>query len=154
VTGAIGYTTHKFDVSPDRDFDGPTGRVTWEYTPTGKLRFTTVIRREIVAYEDVASSHALTDSIAVAADWATTARILVGARAEYRKRDFLGNSLLVGVNLPQRQDNQTNLALTATWKPYRFLELFLALAHEKRTSNVAQLDFDANTASFTAQLTF
>ncbi len=33
LTGAVGYTTHKFDNRPQNDFDGPTGRITWEYTP-------------------------------------------------------------------------------------------------------------------------
>jgi exopolysaccharide biosynthesis operon protein EpsL len=154
VTGAVGYTTHKFDNNPQSDFDGPTGRLTWEYTPTGKLRFTTVGRREIVASEDVNSSHAITDSLGLSADWAATARILVGARIEFRKRDFLTDSVVLAPGRPQRTDDTTSLALTATWKPYRFLELFLALAHEKRSSNVALSDYDANTASFTAQLTF
>lgn len=154
VTGAVGYTTRKFDNTPQNDFDGPTGRVTWEYTPTGKLRFTTTLRREIVAYEDVASSHAVTDSLTVAADWAATARTLVGARFEHRKRDFLTDSAVVVTGLPERSDTTKSLALTGTWKPYRYLELFLALAHEKRSSNVAQLDYDANTASFMVQLNF
>ena len=154
VTGSVGYINRKYDQTPERDFDGPGGRVTWEYTPTGKLRFTTVVRREIVAYDDLVTSHALTDSVAVAADWAATARILVGARFEARKRDFLTDNILLVTGLPQREDTQRNYALTATWKPYRFLELFLALAHEKRSSNVAQLDYDATTASFMAQLTF
>ena len=113
-----------------------------------------MLRREVVAYEDIASSHAITDSLAVAADWAGTARTLVGARFEHRKRDFLTDNVALLGGLPQREDTTRSFALTGTWKPYRFLELFLALAHEKRSSNVALVDYDANTASFMAQLTF
>jgi exopolysaccharide biosynthesis operon protein EpsL len=154
VTGAIGYSSRQYDQRSDQDFNGPTGRIIWEYTPTGKTKFTTVARREIVAYETITSSHALTESIGVNAEWAATAKTLFGARAEYRKRDFLTDNVVSFTGLPQRTDKTTLFSLNATYRPYRRVDVLFALAHEKRTSNVALSDYDANTASLTVQLTF
>jgi exopolysaccharide biosynthesis operon protein EpsL len=154
LTGFIGYTQRRHDTLRARDFDGPSGRITLDWAATGKTRVSLTGQRELVAYEDVDASYALTSAIGLLVNWAATAKINVRLDAQHRDREFLGDPGLVLAGLSPREDTTRALGLTAVYRPLANVELTTSLARERRTANRPFFDYSTNIAFIGAQLTY
>jgi exopolysaccharide biosynthesis operon protein EpsL len=154
VSGYLGYTKRSYDQLQQRNFGGASGRVAYEWVPTGKLGLSVTARRQVEAYEAIGTAYALTNAINGVANWKATEKINFSARAEYRERDFLGDSTGLLPGQVSRQDKTRSVGLTATYAPLRHLEIAASVNRESRSSNRALLDYDANVVSLTAQFVF
>jgi exopolysaccharide biosynthesis operon protein EpsL len=152
--GYVGYTQRRYANLTQRDFSGVSGLLNYAWRPGGKTTLNVTARRQVEGYEDVSTTYALANSIAAEANWAATAKIAVAARAEYRQREFLGDTgTLPGVQ-QAREDRTRSAGVGVIYRPLRNVELAVGVARESRTSNRALLDYGVTTASVTAQVTF
>ena len=158
VFGRIGYSSVRYcALAPGlRDFDGPTARLVYDWTPTGKTAVTLVLRRDIgpQPQDNLNASFVATSAASITASSALSPKISVRAFAEYRKRELGIESGVVDSALRNPTYTQT-YALTGTWTPARSLLFNVVLGHETRTgNNRAYPNYDDNTVSANVQLSF
>lgn len=154
VSGYVGYTQRGYEAGTQRDFDGVSGRLAFDWLPTGKSRLTVAARRQVEPYEDTTTTYALTNAVSVSGNWDATAKITVSARAEYRGREFLGDTGASASGVRSREDTTRSIGGGIIFKAFRNVELAAGIGRETRSSSRALLDYSVNTASITAQVTF
>lgn len=158
VFGRVGYTSVGYDASALRlrDFSGPTARLVYDWTPTGKTTISLVLRRDIgpEPQDNLNASFVATSAASIAASSAVTSKISVRGFAEWRKRELGGEAIFVDNTLRNPTYTQ-NYTLTGTWTPDRSLLFNVSLGHETRTgNNPAYPNYDDNTVSANVQFSF
>lgn len=142
LAGRVGYTNRQF---PGDNFGGVTGRMTWDWAPTGKTSIVFVARRQFEYPEDVLGNGALVQGVSVAPRWNATPKISFGAFAEYWERDR---------DLSPIDERYRVLGLSASYAPIDNLQLSLSLRRDRRRTDFQFLDYDANVVSASAQVSF
>ena len=156
--GRVGYTSVNYGGATLglRDFDGPTARFVYDWTPTGKTTVSLVLRRDLgpEPQDNLNASFVATSAASIAATSAVTSKISLRGFAEWRKREYGGETRAFDSVL--RNPTYTrNYTLTGTWTPERSLLFNVTLGHESRTSNnPVYPSYDDNTASANVQFTF
>lgn len=156
VSGYVGQTHRSYDLAPERDFSGMTGRLTFNWVATGKTSVRLSMRREIGAESDLVSSYAVTKAISLAPTWAVTDKIRLGANYEVRQRDYGGNPA-PGSATPtadDREDRTNIFGLSLSYQPMRALTLGLRLQRQTRDSKDPAREYDADSALLTGEFTF
>src|SRR6185503_16713395 len=132
-----------------RDFSDTTYRVTYEWRPTDKLTFTGAVFREISLVEEINVGFVRARGVALRGAWHPTVTTELAGTFESSRRDALGEvERVLGVLasgaaiatagiVPNRTDHVSAAAITASYRPYRWLTLGAGLRHERRTSNEA-----------------
>ena len=149
-----GYTDLRHDQFSQRDFSGPTGRLDYDWTVNGKSTVSVVARRELSGYETSVSSFVDTRAIAIAPTWNPTAKTSLRLRYEQQWKRYRGDAAVIVAGAPERDDRIGTLALTASYAPWRFVQLTLELRQEDRDSNEPRFLYDASTAQGTLQVLF
>jgi exopolysaccharide biosynthesis operon protein EpsL len=150
--GTAGYTSRAQDISTGESLSGPSGRLTYEYTFTGKSMASASIYQTLGPYQDNNATYIRTTGIDFAYVYQASAKLGLRASASFYEQDYLGASLAPGVQ--ERQDDFTVLGLTGLWQITRVLSLTASAAYNDRTSNVPFGDFDQYIVSLTAQVQF
>src|SRR5262245_31335000 len=151
----LGYTDRSQDQLPERDFQGVTGRVDWDWTPTGKTLINFAAWHEIHSYQDVTASYVVSNGASLGPNWALTSKVVLQARLLYEERKFKGDpGLVLGTTGPEREDKFRGGRISVGYTPWRNFELSLAAEAGKRTSNTAGNDFDFTSVSANAQFSF
>ena len=158
VSGRVGYSSIRYAASALglRNFDGPTGRLVYDWTPTGKTTVSLVLRRDIgpEPQDNLNASFVATSAASIAASSALSSKISVRGFAEWRKRELGGEPGVVRQRFAQ-PDLHPNYTLTGTWTPERSLLFNVTLGHETRTgNNPAYPNYDDNTVSANVQFSF
>lgn len=150
--GRAAYTRREFPNLSGRDFSGPTGRVSLDWTPTVKTGITFLGRREIGAVEDITATYVVTSAASVSPYWLVTQKVRLDANLEYQRREYAGDPVFVGI--PQIDDRIRYAGIGLRWAPtYNWL-LSAGYRYSSRTSNFATRQFNDNTAYGTVQLNF
>lgn len=151
IDARLGYVDRQHDHFSSRDFDGATGRLAYNWTPTGKLRINTSVSRSLISYQEDINSYYVADTFSIGPIWQATAKTSLRARYDYSQRDYFGAI----VSIPERRKDDVQMfLLAADWKPTRMITVSGALQRETRNSNFNALDYDANSATISAQLLF
>lgn len=156
VYGYLGRTERSYEFAPNRDFEGSTGRITFNWTPTGKTTVDLSLRREIGAEEDVVANFAVTEAATLRARWAMTAKLTLGAEFEARRRDFGGDPGLAAAPGGSSGDDERSYlyGLNLTYVPLRSTTVSFAVARRVRTAGDAFREFDGYVARVSAKLAF
>jgi len=137
-SGRVSFGKTDYEVATERSFSGATGYVSWNWKPTGKLRFDTRLTRDPGQdsyFFDSAISNAtieysrVTTALRVRADYELSAKVGLNASVGASHRSLastLFNSTQTG------SDRSTNLALGALWTPTRSLQFGCDLSHDRR----------------------
>jgi exopolysaccharide biosynthesis operon protein EpsL len=158
INAKLGYVDREHDNFSSRDYSGLTGRLAYNWQPTGKLGVVTSISRNIYSFQQAINSYYVADTFAINPIWHVTAKTSLSMRYDFSHRDYRGAVVSIAEH---RKDNVQSLMLSADWKPTRTLTVTGALRHEMRSSSFndpnavgGDLEYDANTASINAQLLF
>ncbi|AXS80122.1 XrtB/PEP-CTERM-associated polysaccharide biosynthesis outer membrane protein EpsL [Dechloromonas sp. HYN0024] len=154
LNGLLAHTERTHQNVPQRNFSGWTGNASWAWSLTGKLTMVSSFRREIGAQNELLSSYALTDAYNLASIWTPSTKTSVRLSYERATRNFLGDPVAVLSFLTKRSDKIETFSLTASYQPFRNLNLSLSAIQEKRESNYANLNYDDNILMGSAQYTF
>jgi exopolysaccharide biosynthesis operon protein EpsL len=158
IDARLGYVDREHDNFSSRDYDGVTGRLAYNWQPTGKLGITTSIARNIYSFQQAINSYYVADTFAISPVWHVTAKTSLNLRYDFSHRDYRG---AIDPIAEHRKDNVQSLMLSADWKPLRTVTVTGALRHEMRSSSFnnansvnGDLEYDANSATISAQLLF
>lgn len=157
IDAKIGYLDREHDNFGSRDYDGMTGKLAYNWQPTGKLGITTSLARNIYSFQQSINSYYVADTFAIAPVWEVTEKTNISMRYDYSQRDYRG---AVQPIAEHRKDYVQSLMLAAEWKPLRTVTVTGALRREMRNSSFndpsafGDLQYDANSATISAQLLF
>ena len=154
LSGYAGFTRRQHPNLTNRDFSGPTGRLTYDWTPTGKLALSATVRREIGARDDLFDNFVVTRAASITPSWAVSARVLMQATAEWRERDFRGDPGLLSGSAASDGDITRTYTLSLNYSPIDPLRLGVSLSRYRRTSDSATAEYTANVGMVSAQYQF
>ncbi len=153
LDGYAGFTRRRHPNLTYRDYAGPTARLTYDWTPTGKLGLTATVRREIGARDDLFDNFVVTRAASITPRWAVSSRVLVQGTAEWRERDFRGDPGLLTGNL-SRDDITRSYTLSLLYTPIDPLQVSVSWSRYRRSSDDANAEYTANVGMVSAQYRF
>jgi exopolysaccharide biosynthesis operon protein EpsL len=142
-----------YNQHPSRNFNGPNGRVTLGWTPTGKLNLSLATWREIYADEEATSNYVDGRGISLTPTWAITSKIKLQGKLSYEQQDHVGDPLIPSTQ-PQRHDVFQSANAQVSYEPLRNITLIASIEHDERLSNLSQLRFRDNTMLLHANYEF
>ncbi|MDO9599627.1 MAG: outer membrane beta-barrel protein [Azoarcus sp.] len=155
ISGYLGHTGRSYDLAPNRDFSGVTGRLALQWVPTAKTSINVSWRRELGADQDLFNNYAVTNAITLAPNWAITEKIRLGATLEYSKRDYGGDPELGFDGTDSTGEDRTRrYGLNLQYQPMRTLQLIAGVQKVRRTSVLAAREYEAETAWITGRFAF
>jgi exopolysaccharide biosynthesis operon protein EpsL len=154
VNARVDYVRRKFNQLSSRDYEGTLFRVLYDWTPTSKLSFATVVQRDISALEEQRTSFVLIKGISVRPRYQITERIALSGLFEYSVRDYLGDPASALGTLPTRSDHVRSYLAELSYKPYRRISVNLSVLREVRTSNIALTDYAVTVAQAGVRVAF
>jgi hypothetical protein len=97
----LGYTYRRYDEVSQRDYEGFTGRLSWDWTPGAKTLINLAMWRELQGMTDLTASDVLSHGISLAPSWAPSPKLVFQARVAYVKNDYQGESRVSRSNRQQ-----------------------------------------------------
>lgn len=149
-----GLVRRSYEQLPQRDFELPTFRLTYDWKPTGKLTLTAVAQRDISTTEEVTIGHVVAKGVALRPALRLTEKIDIGGALEYSERQYRGDPAMVLGTVPERTDRVRAAEVTAAYRPTRTVRLELSWRRETRASTVAFGDYEVNIVNASARLGF
>jgi len=136
-----------------RNFSGPVGDITFNWTPTGKLSVATVLGRTLAPYQTDTTSYVNRDNLSISPAWRLTAH--TSLRATYtRTNEQYGGALPGRALATDRQDKLDAIQLGLDWRPRPTIALSLSVQNINNKSNTAGYDYKTQGATVSGQLTF
>lgn len=151
LDGRLGRVKREHNNFGQRDFSGAVGKLDYLWTPTDKLQIKASAGRNLYSFQEAAHSYYLADTFAIAPAWRLSDKTSLRMKLEHVERDFRG---AVVAGLPGRDDRTQSLQFGADWKVTRTILIQGNLSHERRSSNIAGLDYRANVVGVSGQLMF
>ena len=148
----LAYVERKHPTFAERDFSGLVGNASFNWGISGKTRLVSSVSRDLASFVQTSSSYTRNDRLSVGPVWEVSPKAVVRARLDYSSRAFLGPVAATPFN--NRSDKLRTLYLGTDWQPYRWVTMSASLQNDKRTSNLAGLDFASTQVTVSAQLTF
>lgn len=153
LSGYAGLTRRRHPNLTYRDYTGPTARLSYDWTPTGKLSVAATVRREIGARDDLFDNFVVTRAATIAPAWAVSGRVLLQGSFEWRERDFRGDPGLLSGGA-SRDDITRSYALSLMYTPIDPLRLALSWSRHRRISDDPDGQYTANVGMVSAQYRF
>ncbi|MFC5768678.1 XrtB/PEP-CTERM-associated polysaccharide biosynthesis outer membrane protein EpsL [Thauera sinica] len=156
VSGYIGETRRSYEREDNRGFEGLTGRLAFDWLPTGKTSVNLGWRREIGADEDVFANYAVTEVLSLAPTWRATSKLVVGANWERRQRDYGGDPRVLpdSVRRPDRSETTYRYGVNLSYQAARNVALSLSYARQERDVELATRRYSADTVFLSGSLSF
>jgi exopolysaccharide biosynthesis operon protein EpsL len=137
----IGYVKRENDTLSQRDFSGLAGRLSADYSPTGKTMVTWALYREIANSNDLNATYQINSGSSLGAVWLATSKITLRANAAFENRSFEGDTGLVIPGLVQRDEDTLSGSLSLSYAPVRMATIDLGLQAGRRDSNIVVNDY-------------
>ncbi len=150
----LGYTIRRHDQVGQRDFEGMTGKLAYDWFVAAKTLLNFSVWREIRSIEDVDASYVLSEGWGLGPAWAPTSKLVFQAKYLREDRDYRGNPGFVLTGAPPREDTFRGFNLAAGYTPRRNIELAIAVETGDRSSNTAGRDYDYSAVTANARLRF
>jgi exopolysaccharide biosynthesis operon protein EpsL len=154
LDGRLGYTIRRHDQVGQRDFDGVTGKLAYDWFVAARTLLNLSVWREIRSIEDTSASYVLSEGWGIGPSWAPVSKIVFQAKYVREDRDYRGDPGFALAGTPQREDTFRGFNLAAGYSPRRNIELGVAIETGDRSSNTAGRDYDYNAVSANARLRF
>lgn len=150
--GRLGYTQRRHDQISSRDFNGLTGRLTYEWSVTAKTLARAEVAREIGAIDNLINTYAVTRAVSAGTTWLPTVKTFVKGDVAYKQRDFRGDPGLGFSGV--REDNIRTLSVSAGYSPVPNVRLALDAVMERRGSTRVFADYSYNMVSASLRVEF
>lgn len=154
----LGYATRRHREVPQRDFEGPSGRVRIDWSATGALSLSVDAVRDLNALDDFDRLFAISTQVALGARWVHSAQWQLALRWSDQRINFGGDPQNAVTQtfgqLSERRDRVRNSRLALTWSPLPRIEVELSLDHAQRSSSREGLQFASKQAGFSTRYAF
>ena len=155
MSGYLGQTRRSYDLAPERDFSGLTGRITFDWAPTDKMSIAATIRREIGAEQDLIATFAVTEAFSVKPVWRVTEKITLEGMYERLRRDLRGDTGAVPTELVAgRGTVRSQYGLSLSYQPIDALVLGVEYRRRQRSTDNRLRDYSVDSASVSARFAF
>jgi len=154
LDGRLGYTSRRHDQVPQRNFDGVTGKLAYDWFAAARTILNFSVWREIRSIEDASASYVLSEGWGVGPSWAPISKLVFQAKYVREDRDYRGDPGFALTGTPPREDTFRGLNFAAGYSPRRNIELGIAIETGDRSSNTAGRDYDYNAVSANARFRF
>lgn len=135
-----------------RDFNGFNTGARFLWVLTGKSAIGAGYSSDLGAYATSNTNYTQTDRINVGPVWQMSPKITLRLNHTWAQIAYLG-SPTPGLR-SDRRDTTRDTALSLNWQPYRQLGLSTTVQSASRGSNIANLDYDSQQLSFSAQFNY
>jgi exopolysaccharide biosynthesis operon protein EpsL len=149
-----GYTSRRQDQVPQRDFDGFTGRLNYDWFIGPRTLLNFAVWREIQSTEDISASYILSEGWGIGPAWAPTSKIVLQAKYIREDRDYRGDPGFVVSGGPPREDTFRGVRLNVGYAPRRNIQLSASAEGGDRESSVAGADYDYSAVSANVRFLF
>lgn len=150
----LGYTSRRHDEVSQRDFDGATGRLNYDWFVAAKTLLNFSVWRELRSAEDISASYVVSEGWGVGPAWAPTSKLVFQAKYVREDRDYRGDPIFVASGAPPRDDTFRGVALTAGYAPRRNIQFSLGAESGERESNIAGIAYEYTAVSANARVSF
>lgn len=150
----VGYTSRRHDEVSQRDFDGATGRLNYDWFVAAKTLLNFSVWRELRSAEDISASYVVSEGWGLGPAWAPTSKLVFQAKYIREDRDYRGDPNFVASGAPPRDDTFRGVSLTAGYAPRRNLQFLLGAESGERESNLVGVDYDYTVVSANARVSF
>jgi exopolysaccharide biosynthesis operon protein EpsL len=154
VDARLGYTARRHDQLSQRDFDGGTGRLSYDWFFAAKTLLNFGIWRELRSSEDISASYVLAKGWSLGPAWAPTSKLVFQAKYLHEDRDYRGDPGFVIIGGAPREDIFRGVNVSAGYSPRRNVRLSLALERGNRDSNTLGRDYGYTAVSGNAKVNF
>jgi exopolysaccharide biosynthesis operon protein EpsL len=152
LTGTLSYLKRDHPGFPARNYSGPRGNLTAQWSATGKVGVQLRLARDISTYTANNASYTTVTNLSVSPYWLVGARTTLFASLQHGKQGFGGS--LIGFTEEDRDDRNRLGLLGVRWQPIDALTLDASLAHEQRRSSLDVYNYTNRTARFDAKFAF
>jgi exopolysaccharide biosynthesis operon protein EpsL len=150
LDGRIDYVRREYEQFTERDYSGPSFRVTHNWTPTGKLTFVTTAMREIAPLDDLQTTFVLLTGVSVKPKWDVSDKVSVQGSLEYSRWEYAARTA-IGTDYSHRVRSG---GVSVAWRPLRTVLLQAGILREVRTSTLANADYEVTVGSLEARIGF
>ncbi|MEZ5658995.1 MAG: outer membrane beta-barrel protein [Burkholderiaceae bacterium] len=154
MTGSVGLTKRSFDNLSQRDFSGPTARLSLDWRPGGAFFMGVDLIRAIYSEELLTSNYVEVTQLRLRPSFRLTGKLTLNGIASIEKRSYAGDPGFVTSNNAVRDDDLSTYGVGLTWDYARNIQFGAFMRREERSSNYANLDFTANLFGLSAKLSF
>ena len=152
LSGRIGQLKRKHDHFSARDFSGTIGSLNLNWAPGGKYKVKAGWARSLSSYETAYSSYSRIDRYFVSPVWQISAKTALRFGYDFIKQDYLGG---IAPNAATGRSDKERIALIAfDWQAMDSLSLSASFTDDKRTSNIAGMDYEDQVALISLQFGF
>ncbi|MFN6998374.1 MAG: hypothetical protein ACK4PH_29660, partial [Aquincola tertiaricarbonis] len=153
INGRISLSDTSHSVATAADFSGVTGDISWDWRPTGKLRFVTTLSRDTGeeisllggSADQVLTNSRVSTSIGTRATYEVTSKVTADASVRYVNRKL---DAAFGTLSADGGDNTRFVNVGVRWAAMRSVTLGCSLGYESRSSSSAlSAPYDTRTAS-------
>jgi hypothetical protein len=141
----------EYEQLPQRNFSATTGRIAHDWTYSGRLTFSTVVRREIAPVDDLASNVALARGFTFAPTYRLTEKATLLGTYDWARRRYLqdpgittADPLIFSTRPAGSEDRIWILGVSLAYRYSRTLTFLTTYSHEDRTATYAFGDYRAN----------
>jgi exopolysaccharide biosynthesis operon protein EpsL len=152
LTGRAAWYDYRAAHFSARDFSGPAGSLTYNWSPTGKLAFTISAARSLEAYWLDTSSYRVSDLFSIAPTWKVTAKTTFRVELAYVKEDYR-NPAIASAG-PLRSDRTRRGLIGVDWAPLRNVTVGASVQRESRHSNFDTFEYGDTLTTVNAALRF
>jgi len=143
--------SREYDHFNQRDYSGMVGSASYTWTPTGRLYLSLSAASDLSSFQTINSNFTRTDTLRIAPTYVLSEKVTVSGSASVIERSFIGGGVIPSSN---RQDRSVISSLNVNWTPLRSVTLGANLNHNRRNSNVSNLNFSDTTVGLSANLFF
>jgi hypothetical protein len=171
LNARVSLTRQEFDVLGDRDFEGTTGYLTWDWQATGNTRLRAVASRDTGSETSFFSSDILgppqrgtgdssqvTNALALRADYAATAKITLALGGQYARRWLKSSSRLddgTPVSDLGGEERSSSVLFAILYAPTRNSLIGCEFGHHRRkTDTTLSSPYSANTTLCSGRIAF
>lgn len=139
--GRVGYTRRKNDTQSQRDFAGMTGRISADFSPTGRTVLTWALYRELANSDDLNATYQVNTGTSLGGSWGLSHKITLRANGSYENRRFDGDTGMFTPGLVQRDEDTLNGLLSLSYAPVPLARFDIGVQAGRRDSNIAANDY-------------
>ena len=149
----VDQVQRQYDQLGERDWNGTTAHLFYDWRTTEAFTLTTEIQRDIGSAEDLQTSFVLIKGIALRPKLEISPKTRLAALIDHSVRDYYGDAR-TALGGTQRSDTVLVYGVSIAYDPLPSLTVQLLTQRESRSSNQALTDYSANISSINLRYTF
>ena len=137
---------------PQRNYSGVNTSATVQWSPTARTSLTANLAHQISSYATATSNYSTTDTATLGATYGLNTRSSLSLQQQWSQVDYVQlDGLASG---PDRRDTLLTTSLTLNWQPRDHLAVSTSVQSLSRSTNAANLDYQATVFFINATFTY